>query len=476
MHARTFQSMRLRLPLALAAAVVLGGCATFSQDGGFGAVEQAVQQRTGKAVAWTRTADQRDSAAARVGELLAQPLSADAAVQVALLNNRGLQAAFYELGLSEADLVQASRLPNPRFSLLRTRRGEEYKIEQVLGFNVFSLLTLPLAREIELRRFEQTKAAVSGEAVRLAFEARKAYYAAVAAEETVRYMDQVRLAAEAGAQLAQRMARVGNFSKLDQAREQAFYADATAQLARARQRATGAREQLARLLGLDATQIAFRLPERLPDLPQAPEERPDLEALAMQSRLDLQAIRAQLQGVERSLGLTRTTRFINALDFGPARTLEGQRSDSYKNGYEVAFEIPIFDFGTARVARAEAIYMQAVERAAEAAINARSEVREAYSTYRTGYDLARHYRDEIVPLRKRISEENTLRYNGMLIGVFELLADARAQVNSVNSYIETLRDFWVAQSDLEMSLVGRPTGLASIGAPSTAQAGSGTPD
>ena len=120
--------------------------------------------------------------------------------------------------------------------------------------------------------------------------------------------------------------------------------------------------------------------------------------------------------------------------------------------------------------------MQAVERASEAAVNARSEVREAYSTYRTGYDLARHYRDEIVPLRKRISEENTLRYNGMLIGVFELLADARAQVNSVNSYIETLRDFWVAQSDLEMSLVGRPTGLASIGAPSTAQAGGGTPD
>ena len=120
--------------------------------------------------------------------------------------------------------------------------------------------------------------------------------------------------------------------------------------------------------------------------------------------------------------------------------------------------------------------MQAVERASEAAVNARSEVREAYSTYRTGYDLARHYRDEIVPLRKRISEENTLRYNGMLIGVFELLADARAQVNSVNSYIETLRDFWVAQSDLEMSLVGRPTGLASIGAPSTTQAGGGTPD
>lgn len=476
MQARISKALKLQLPLALTTVALLGGCATFSQDGGFGIVEQTVQQRVGKDVVWARTDDQRNSVSARVGELASQPLSADSAVQIALLNNRGLQAAFYELGLSEADLVQASRLPNPGFSMLRTRRGDEYKIEQSLTFNIFSLLTVPLAREIELRRFEQAKTAAAAEALRLAADTRKAFFVAVAGEQTARYMDQVRVAAEAGAELAQRMAKVGNFSKLAQAREQVFYADATAQLARARQGAINAREQLTRLMGLSGPQAAFRLPDRLPDLPKAPEERPDLEAVAMQSRLDLQAIRVQLQGVERSLGLTRTTRFINALELGPARVLEGTRNDGYKNGYVVAFEIPLFDFGAARVARAEAIYMQAVERASEAAINARSEVREAYSTYRTGYDLAKHYRDEIVPLRKRISDENTLRYSGMLIGVFELLADARAQVASVNSYIETLRDFWLAQSDLEMALVGRPSGLASIAAVSTPQAGPGGQD
>ena len=123
----------------------------------------------------------------------------------------------------------------------------------------------------------------------------------------------------------------------------------------------------------------------------------------------------------------------------------------------MSFELPLFEWGTSRVARAEAIYMQSVNRAAQTAIEARSEVREAYGIYRSSYDIARHIRDEVVPLRKRISEENQLRYNGMLIGVFDLLADARAQVLGVNSYIEALRDFWLAQADLDMALVGKPS-------------------
>ena len=120
--------------------------------------------------------------------------------------------------------------------------------------------------------------------------------------------------------------------------------------------------------------------------------------------------------------------------------------------------LPIFDLGGARTARAERLYLQSINRAADAAVRARSEVREAYGAYRTSFDLARHYRDEVVPLRKRISEEMLLRYNGMLASVFELLADSREQVAAVNAYIESLRDFWVAESDLQMALTGRSPG------------------
>jgi outer membrane protein TolC len=340
--------------------------------------------------------------------------------------------------------------------MFRAHRGDDYKIEQALTFNIFSLVTMPLAVEMEKRRFARMQQEVAMEVLRLAAETRKAYFAAVAAEEAVRYMRQVKAAADAGAELARRMAQAGNWSKLNQAREQGFYADAALIVARAEQAQTVAREQFTRLLGLWGAQIEFKLPERLPDLPKTADDLPNVEQLAMEQRVDLQALRLETEALAKHLGLTKATRFINALEFGPARVLEGPRSDPYKNGYEVSFELPIFDWGGAKVAKAESIYMQAVNRVAESAINARSEVRETYKGYRTSYDIARHYRDEIVPIRKRIAEENQLRYNGMLIGVFDLLADARSQIASVNGYIEALRDFWLAQSDLQMALIGKP--------------------
>ena len=394
------------------------------------------------------------------------------------MNNRGLQAEFAELGIGEADLVQAGRLPNPRFSMLRASRddigGREYKIEQILTMNVFALITMPLASEIEARNFERVKRGVALEVLRLASETRKAYFAALAAEESVRYTRQVKAVAEASAELARRMARVGNWNKLEQAREQGFYADAALNLARAGQARTAARERLVRLMGVWGEQALLKLPERLPDLPKSAEELPDIERRAMQERLDLQAVRLDAEALAKNLGLTKTTRFINVLEFGPARVLEGARSSGWKKGYEIGFEIPIFDWGTSRVAKAESLYMQAVDRAAEAAINARSEVRESYDNYRASWDIARHYREEVVPIRKRIADENLLRYNGMLIGVFELLADARAQITSVNSAIEALRDFWIAEADLQMSLIGRPMmSAAPKGTKTSAETGAG---
>ncbi len=205
------QAMSARIALVAMTALALGGCATFSKDGGFDSVEKTVKERSGKDIAWIKTEEQRGKVRERVAELLAKPLTADSAVQIALLNNRGLQASFAELGISEADLVQAGRLPNPRLSLFRASRdeptGREYKIEQALTMNIFSLITMPIASEIEARNFARTQRGVTLEVLRLASDTRKAYYAALAADESVRYMQQVKEVADAGAELARRMAR-----------------------------------------------------------------------------------------------------------------------------------------------------------------------------------------------------------------------------------------------------------------------------
>jgi outer membrane protein TolC len=284
-------------------------------------------------------------------------------------------------------------------------------------------------------------------------ETRRSWFRTVAADELGRYRERVVAAAEASAELSRRMAQVGNVSGLDQMREQVFYAEALAQLAQARQEATAAREQLTRLMGLHGEDIRFRLPERLPELPASPAEFTELESRAIAQRVDVLSARRDAESLAGSLGLTKATRVINVLELGPAATKEDP--EGWKRGVELSLELPIFDWGGARVAKAEAIYMRAVHRVAETAVNARSEVREAYSAYRTAYDAAKHYRDEIVPLRRRIADENLLRYNGMLIGVFDLLADARAQIASVGGYVEALRDFWIAEADLGMAMIGR---------------------
>ena len=446
---------RLRLMAVLIAAAVLGGCASFSPDGGFAAIEKTAKNRLGKDVQWARSDADQDNIARRVTELLSKPLTVDDAVQLALLNNRGLQATFQELGIGEAEFVQAGRLPNPGFSFGRMSRGDEREIERGLHFNIARLIAMPFIGQMEVRRFEQTKGMVAMSVLSLAADTRKAYYNALAAEESVRYMRQVKLTADSSAELARRMEQVGNFNKLQRAREQVFYADASLNLARAEQAQRATRERLTRLLGAWGAQTQFALPERLPDLPKDAMELPDIERVALAQRLDVLGAKLAAEQTARNLGLTRTTRFVNVLELGLLRNSSNELPT--QRGWEIGVELPLFDWGGARVAKAEAVYMQTVHRAAETAVNARSEVREAYTGYRSAYDIARHQRDEVVPLNQRIAEENQLRYNGMLIGVFEMLADARTQIASVNTSIQALRDFWLAQADLDMALIGKPS-------------------
>ncbi|GJH18093.1 TolC family protein [Caballeronia novacaledonica] len=447
-----------RLVTTISVVAVLAGCTTFSKDGGFNTVSGVASERLGKDAVVVKTEDDRNAVFTRTKELLAKPLTMDDAVQLALLNNRGLQASYGELGISEADLVQANRLPNPGFTFSRTHSSNDLSIGRTFSMGILSIFTLPLATRIESRRFEQTKLLTADAMLKVAADARRAYVTAVAAQQSVAYAEQVTDSAEAAAELAQRMQQAGNFSKLDYAREQAFYAESVAQLAKTRQESISSREKLTRVMGLWGSGTQYQLPERLPDLPKSRPELNDLEGFAMQNRLDIQAAKLQTQSVATSLGLTKATRFINALDVGILNNFETDKG--HEHGYEISVEIPIFDWGGSKVARAQAIYLQSANRLAETAVNARSEVRESYAQYVTEYDVAKHYRDEVVPLRKTISDELMLRYNGMLASVFELLADSREQVGAVNSYIEALKNYWIAETDLQQAVGGRLPALS----------------
>ncbi|MDJ1157779.1 TolC family protein [Chelatococcus sp. SYSU_G07232] len=466
-HLRSASRARRSLLTSAGAALIVGGCQTFSADGGLGPTQAIVRGELGKETVKISSEADAAAARARVAALLQKPLTADSAVQVALLNNRGLQAAYNALGISEAEFVAASLPPNPAFSFSRLGGNLELEIERRVVANLLALLTLPARKEIAEGLFRQAQLRAAQETLTVVGEARRSYYRAVAAGQVVGYLQQAQLSAEAASDLTKKLGETGAASKLDQAREHAFHAEVAAQLGQARQRQKAERERLTRVLGLWGSDVAFRLPAALPALPRRPWTLQAAEADAVRKRVDLQIARLELETLAKAYGLTNATRFVNVLELAGLSSYERTKSvretaggsepekdKTFRRGFEIGFEIPIFDGGETRVRDAQERYMQAVNRLAEKAVNIRSEAREAYQLYRGAYDLAAHYRDQVLPLRKTISDESQLRYNAMIIDVFELLADARARIASTVTAIEAQRDFWIADTDLRSALIG----------------------
>jgi len=449
-----------RAALAVLTLAALAGCASTSIDENFADVKTSMHERLGAEVRWLTTDEARQQAQADVDAILAGPLDSEDAVRIALANSPALQAMLYEGAATASATAQSARLPNPVFAFERLARNQggasELEITRTLSFSVVDLLLLPSRLRRADYQQQSTRLVLASGVVRAATQAREAWVHAVAAQQSVHYSEQVKAAADASAELARRMQAVGNFSKLQRAREQSFSAEAVVQLARSRQAARSTREALVRALGLsDAQAVALRLPDRLPDLPAAPKDEASVAQLAMEQRIDVRMARSQLEFTAQEQGLTRITSFVNGLEFGASRVSETGLAP--QTGFNVEVPLPIFDFGDASRSQAGATYMAALHRAAQLAVDASSQVREDSGSYRTAYDVARHYRDEIVPLRKAIAEENVLRYNGMLIGVFELLADAREQIASVMQAIDAQRDFWLADANLQATLIGRPS-------------------
>jgi outer membrane protein TolC len=440
-----------RLSLLALFVATLTGCASFSPDGGL----TEVGALSGVEAVALRTPDDEAQARARIDPLLKKALTPDSAVQIAMLNNRELQAAYNQLGLSEAAMVAGSLPPNPRFSIERIAGGGSLEIEARVIANVLALATLPARAEIARDRFVQAQYEAANTTLRIAIEARGAYIRAVAAQSLVRFLEQSQEAAQSAAQLSTRLGEAGAINKLDQARNQVFYAELSAQLATARQRASSERERLIRALGLWGPDLAFRLPAQLPRLPARPARLPEVEREAIASRLDMRIARLEAEALAKSYGLTNVTRFLDLLEVaGVAKETQEGGEKTRERGFETEFEIPIFDFGAVAQRRAGETYMQAVNRLAAKAVNVRSEAREAYRAYRASYDIAKHYQSEVLPLRKIISDETLLRYNAMQIDVFALLQEARSRIASTMAAIEAEREFHLAQINLGAAILG----------------------
>lgn len=456
------------MPLVLAACADTALVNQASTPGaGFETVSRVTRQATGaNGVLALSAADVAANEARARSLVFHKTIGPDTAVQVALMNNRGLQAAYSDLGLSAADLWEVALGPIPSFGVTISGIGEvglARSLEAAVTGAILDAATLRPRKALAQTHFQQAQFEALGATIALATETRQAWIDAVAAFETAALIGRAQGTADAASELASELGRTGAMNRADQAREHVFTAELAAERADARLEAQLAKEHLTRLMGLWGTDIDFFVPDRLPGLPGVRPGRADVERLALENRTDLAIGRLELEVIAQEHRLAGQTRMIS--DIGLVAGVEAERSvtptgrqTTVSPVTQVSFEIPLYDTGKIANRRGELAYMRAANELAQAAVNARSEARSAHAAVTGKYSIAQHWRDEVLPLRRVIDEEALKSYNGMLSSTFELITDARERLDAEISYAEAKADYWRAEADMTAAIWGGPTG------------------
>ncbi|WKZ13997.1 MAG: TolC family protein [Candidatus Jettenia caeni] len=455
----------LIIVIIMTGSIVFTGCASVPKDAGFSDVQNIARQRTGHQVEWNRSTPEDGEVTESIHSMLQQELALDEAVQISLLNNRSLQAMYEELGIAQADVVQAGLLRNPIFGAsfrfpdrpADGHRGANTEFSVVQDF--LDLLVIPLRKKIAATQFEQTKLHVGNAILNLASEVQSAYYTLQADKQILEMRLTVAWATEAAAELASRQHEAGTLSMLDLMNQQGFHAQAKLDVAQTDIQIIAGREHLNRLMGLWGMDTTWNIPHRLPELPENEIMLDQFESKAISQRLDLAALRKEVETIAYALSLTRRYRYFYVFEVG-VDTEHDVADDVNFTGPNVTIELPIFNQRQAEIARLEAHLRQRRQQLSSLAIDIRSEVRALRDQLLIARNRVKYYHDSVLPLRQRIVEESQLYYNGMLIGVYELLLAKQNQINAGREYIEALRDYWIIRSELERAVGENLTGIS----------------
>ncbi len=446
---------RLVLPLLFSSGVL--GCASTSPAPATKDVADVVEQRTGHRPVFEARSTESPEVTRAIDELLAKELTVDAAVQIALLTSPSLRSTFEELAISQADLVQAGLLKNPVFTFGRTAWESEHIDPNLFGTveqDFLDIVTMPMRKRVARTQLEATKLEVGDAVLKLSAEVRTAFYEAQAAAQVLAMRRLVTEAADASAELARHQHEAGNMSDLALNSELALAAQARLDLKRSEGEAAMEREHLNKKMGVWGRRTAWKMGPKLPDLPadDGPLER--LEATAIAQRLDVGAARRELQALDYALSLAKVTRWTGTVNVNvEAGRLRHNKRLSF--GPSVALEIPLFDQRQAAIAKLESLRRQADDNLQALAIEARADVRGGRVGLTTARSIVEEYGKVIVPLRENVVKFSQQQYDAMLLGVYQLIQAKQSEFDAYRAYIEALRDYWIARSDLERTIGGR---------------------
>jgi outer membrane protein, heavy metal efflux system len=425
------------------------------KEDAFQGVQKSVQERTGKTVRWEKDQKSREDALQEVRRLLRKPLTVDATVQIALLNNRSLQATFEEIGLSATDLLEAATIPNPKFDLtvkFPNQPPSGTYIDYSAAIDFLSILMIPLKKRVAKDQLQSAALRVADETLELISEVKSAFYSLEASQQLLQRFKLIVDANAASLDLAQRQYEAGNTSDLALTQQQTTYSHSRLDVATTEAEIRRNREKLNRLLGLWGPDTEWQITSELPEVPRAEFSTQGLERLAISQRLDLQADYLQVASQAKNLGLTKSFRLLGALDFGVDR--ERETDGQIRTGPTFVIELPVFNQGQARIARGETALRLARDKFEALAIEVRSQIRELQDELISKREIARFYQDELVPDQRRILKQSLINYNAMEIGNFELFTAKAEEARTEREYLEAVRDYWVVQAALERAVGG----------------------
>jgi outer membrane protein, heavy metal efflux system len=424
----------------------------------FRKVQEEVNARAGIDVQWEREMASREQTSAIVQKLLKKPLTVSSAVQIALLNNRGLQATFEEVGIAQADVIEAVTLPNPsvdfevQFPLVA---GTLNRYAWLVAQEFVRLLMIPLKKKLSEERLEAIELRVADETLDLVARVKAAYFMVQADQQLISRLKLIQETHAASLELAQKQYKAGNITDLALLQSQASYSQGRLDIVRAERDLRDKREELTRLLGLWGPQTAWKIRGDIMPIPDSDFSVKGLESLAVAQRLDLRAAHRDLMSIVTALGLTRIYRWVPVLEFGFAgeRDIEG----ALNMGPSFRLEIPIFNQGQARIAKATSELRRAENRLAALAVEIRSETRELRDRLISLRDMAKFYHDDLLPTRIKIVNRALLEYNAMQLSPYELFLAKSQEMEAERSYIDTVRDYWITRAKLERTVGGKLT-------------------
>ena len=449
--------------LLVIAFAVGAGCGVRSQDDVVKSLDQSLQQRVGVSAPWNPTSSETPEADTTTRELLAQPLTVDAAVRVALLNNRNLRAAYEELGIAHAELQQAARAPNPelegsvRFPPDPDIPGDPLSprvstIDLDVSLDVLSIGLMGSRKKLATAQLEKAQWLAIETAVDLVAQVKSAHYETVSASQILEMRRAALHAAESSLDAMKRMHEAGNVRDLDLAQQQVLQGEATLKLADADAELVQLRERLTVLLGVPTESTQLALVDRLPDLPAAEPAPGDLESRAVAVNPALAAATQEVKRRSQALSLQSTTSWFPQLRLGGHAERESEGEWTF--GPSIVLAIPILDQGQGRVAQASAELRQAEQRRAALELEVRGTVRAARSRLDAARARVEYIGKVVVPLRAEIVKQTQLEYNAMQVGVLELLEAKQAELDAGRDFIEALKQYWLARAALERTLGG----------------------